>query len=105
MGREAPTHPGGRGHAAQVGACGGGGPWASARCPVDNAEQRPDRELDAKVDPGPQVLPGPLVHADLAAAAALPTSHEQRASTVIEFGLVEGQRLVDAQSRSPQHHD
>src|SRR4051812_27321637 len=36
--------------------------------PVDDAQQRADRELEAHVKPGPQLLPGPLVHADLAAA-------------------------------------
>jgi hypothetical protein len=30
---------------------------------------------------------------------------EQRAATVVEAGLVERERLVDAQSRSPEHDD
>src|SRR3954468_6389980 len=37
---------------------------------VDDAEQGADREFEAQVDPRLQVLPGPFVHADLAAASA-----------------------------------
>jgi hypothetical protein len=77
-----------------------------ARCrAVDDAEQRTDREAEAKVDPRLQVFPRPLVHADLAAAAALAAANEQRSATVVEVRLVERQRFMDAQARSPQHDD
>jgi hypothetical protein len=51
------------------------------------------------------VLPAPLVHTDLAPAPALAAAHEQCAATVVEVRLVEGERLVDPESRSPQHDD
>ena len=46
-----------------------------------------------------------VVHADLAAASALAAAHEQRAAALIEIGLGERERLVDAQPGPPQHHD
>jgi hypothetical protein len=56
--------------AAQLGAGGRGHPRPSARGAVDDAEQRPNRQLNARLEPGRELLPGPVVHADLAAAAA-----------------------------------
>jgi hypothetical protein len=50
-------------------------------------------------------LPRPLVHADLAAAAALAAAREQRAAATVEVGLVERQRLVNTQPGSPQYDD
>src|SRR4051812_25503090 len=47
---------------------------------VDDAE-RTDRAFEAQIDPGRQVLPGPRVHADLVAAAALAAANERRAAT------------------------
>jgi hypothetical protein len=44
-----------------------------------------------------QLLPGPVVHADLAAAAALAATHEQRAAPRVEAGFAERERFVDAQ--------
>src|SRR5919198_6264530 len=38
---------------------------------VDDAEQRPDGQLEARLEPGRELLPGPVVHADLTAAAPL----------------------------------
>ena len=55
----------------QLGTRDGGRPWSSSGRAVDDAEQRADGELEAHVEPTLQVLPGPLVHADLAAVAAL----------------------------------
>jgi hypothetical protein len=51
------------------------------------------------------VLPGRLVDADLAPAAALPAAYEQRAATVVEVGLVEDLGLVDPQARAPENDD
>jgi len=62
---------------------------------LDDAEQRADREFEAQIDPRLQVLPRPLVRADLAAAAAVAAADEQRSATVVEVGLAERQRLVD----------
>src|SRR4051812_40445444 len=44
---------------------------------VDDAKQRPARQSDAGVEPGPQLLPAPGVHADLAAATALTVADQQ----------------------------
>ena len=45
------------------------------------------------------------VHADFAAPAALAAPDEQRAAAMVEVGLAERERLVDAQAGAPQHHD
>src|SRR4051812_3399734 len=74
----------GRRRAAQLGARGGGRPWSSSGRAVDDAEQRADRELEPQIDPTLQVLPGPLVHTDLASAPALAAAHEQGPATVVE---------------------
>jgi len=60
-----------------------------------HAEQWADRTFETQVDPPLQVLPCPLVHADLAAAPSLAAANEQRSATVVEVGLVERRRLVD----------
>src|SRR3982751_813420 len=75
--RRTPTVSAVRRSSARVAA---GRPRSRSCRPVDDAEQRADQELDAHVKPRLQLLPGPLVHADLAAAAALAASHEQRAA-------------------------
>jgi hypothetical protein len=54
---------------------------------------------------GASCLPGPVVHADLAAAAALAAPHQQRAAARIQVGLGERERLVDAQAGAPEHDD
>jgi hypothetical protein len=100
--REASADACGRRRAAQLGTRGGGRPWSSSGRAVDDAEQRSDWELEAQVDPTLQVLPAPVVHADLAAATALAAAHEQGPATVVEVRLAEGERLVDPESRSPQ---
>src|SRR3954447_19018189 len=59
--------------------CSRAAPCDQARPPGpsgENAEQRADRQLDADAQPLLQLLPGPVVHADLAAAAALPAADE-----------------------------
>src|SRR3954466_4651107 len=78
---------------------------SSAGRAVDDAEQLGDRELEAHIDPTLQVLPGSLVHTDLAPAPALAAAHEQGPATLVEVGLVERQRLVNPQARAPQHDD
>jgi hypothetical protein len=103
--RETPANACGRSRAAQLGTRGGGRPWSSSGRAVDDAEQRADRELEAHIDPTLQVLPGPLVHTDLAPAPALAAAHEQGPATVVEVRLVERERLVDPKPRSPQHDD
>src|SRR4029453_18066696 len=54
---------------------------------------------------GSKLLPGPVVHADLAAAAALAAPHQQRSAARVEVGLGERERFADAQTSTPQHDD
>jgi hypothetical protein len=71
----------------------------------DDAEQRPDRELEPLLEPGVQLLPTPGVHADLSTPTSLSSADEQGASSLIEISLGERKRFLDAQSRSPQDDD
>jgi hypothetical protein len=52
-----------------------------------------------------ELLPGPVVHADLAAAAALAAPHQQRSAARIEVGLGKRERLADPQAGAPEHDD
>jgi hypothetical protein len=54
--REASPHSCLAGDASELRARGGGGPRPSARGAVDNAEQRSDWELDARLEPGRELL-------------------------------------------------
>ena len=56
-------------------------------------------------EPRPQLLPAPLVHADLAALAALAVSDQQRTAPGVEVALCERERFVDAQAAAPEHDD
>jgi len=80
---------------------GGGRPRPSARGAVDDAEQGADRQLDPGLKPRLELLPGPVVDADLAAAAAaLAAAHQQRSAS-----RGERERLVNVQAGAPQHDD
>ena len=89
----------------QLGTHSGVRPHASARWSGHDAKQRADRELGSGVKPGLELLPGPLVHPDLAAMAALAAPHEQRPAASVQVALVERQGLVNAQSGAPEHDD
>ena len=52
-----------------------------------------------------ELFPGPVVHADLAAAAALAAADEHCAAAGVEVGLGERERFVDAQPGAPEHDD
>src|SRR5688500_4321423 len=70
------------------------------------AEQRSDRQLDACLEPWRELFKGPVVHADLApAAAALAAAHKQRSAARGQIGLGERERLADAQPGAPEHDD
>ena len=75
MRREPTPHASVRGQPAQLAAGGGGRPGAAAGGSVDYAEQRPDRHLDAMLEPGVELFKPPCVHADLAAPIALPVAN------------------------------
>jgi len=72
---------------------------------VDDAQQRPDRQLEPHVEPGLQLSPAPGVHADLASAAALAAADEQRAAALVKISLGERERFLDAQPGSPQDYN
>src|SRR4051794_13731713 len=84
VGRKAATNPGLRGEPAELAADRGARPRPPAGRAVDDAEQQPDRQLEARVQPRPQLLPAPVVHADLAPAAALALAHEDRSAPLVE---------------------
>ena len=105
MGREASPHAGVPRHAPKLRARRRGRPRPPARRSVDDAEQRPNRQLDAHREPRLELLPGPVVHAHLAAAAALAASHQQRSATRVQVGFGERERLVDTQAGAPEHDD
>lgn len=67
---------------------------------VDHAQQRVDREPDAQLLPGIDVLPGPAVHADLATLVALAMADDHRSRASVEVGLGERERLADPQPRN-----
>jgi hypothetical protein len=102
---EAPANPGLAGDAAQFGAGGAGCPRPSACRTVDDADQRSERQLDPGLEPGLELLPHPVVHAHLAAPAALAAPHQQRSAAGVEVGLGERERLADPQAGAPEHDD
>jgi len=103
--REATPHTGPGGAPAQRGADGRGIPRAPARAPVDDAEQRTDRHPLACPQPWLELLKAPVIHADLAAAAALAAAHQHRAASRAEVELTEIERFLDAQPGPPEHRD
>ena len=52
-----------------------------------------------------ELLPAPRVGADLAASSAFAVADQERAAALIEVGLAERERFVDAQPGAPQDHD
>jgi hypothetical protein len=52
-----------------------------------------------------QLLPGPVVHADFAAAASLAAAHQHGAAARVEIGLGERERFADPQPGAPQQDD
>ena len=101
--REAPPHASLASDVSQLGAGGGGRPRPPARGTGDDAEHRSDRQLHPRVQPRLKLLERPVVHADLAPAAALAAADEERPAARVEVGLGERERLVDAQAGAPDH--
>jgi hypothetical protein len=73
---KATPHAGAGSGATQIGAGRGVRPVPSARRSGDDAEQRADREPDARLEPRVQLLPAPRIHADLAPSSSLPLANE-----------------------------
>jgi hypothetical protein len=59
---------------------------------VEDAEQRTDRHRLASFEPWLELLEAPVVHADLAALAALAAAHQHRATPRVEVELSQIQR-------------
>jgi hypothetical protein len=72
---------------------------------AQHAPERSERELAADLEPRVELLPGPAVHPDLAALAALPAPHEHGAAATVQVGLLEGKRFTDPQPGAPQQDD
>ena len=103
--REPAPHAGLGGEPAQLAADPGARPGPPAGGAVDDAEQRPGGQLVPRCEPWAQLLPAPLVHAELAAFAALAVADQQRAAPGVEVVLCERERFVDAQAAAPEHDD
>jgi hypothetical protein len=69
--REASANAGSGGGAPELGACPAGRPRAAAGASVDDAEQRTDGQRDPRGEPRLELLPGPVVHPDLATSPSL----------------------------------
>src|SRR5215210_1247032 len=87
MRRKAPPHTGLGGKPTELDPDPGARQGPAASGAVDDAEQRPHRQLDPVAEPGRQLLPAPGVHADLAPTATLALAHEQRPPPRIEVAL------------------
>jgi hypothetical protein len=74
--------------------------WAA-----DHAKERTDRERDACLKPGPQLLPGPVIHPNLSAATTLAAAHGDRAAADLEIALGESQCFRDPEPSTPQHNN
>ena len=72
---------------------------------MDHAEQRADREPDAELLPGLELLPRPAVHPHLATLAAFAVADKHSPAASVQVGLGERERFSDPQPRSPQHDD
>jgi hypothetical protein len=94
--REAPTDTRWRASPALVRAGGGARPRSAARGTGDDAEERPDWQVDPQLEPGPRFFPAPRVHADLAATSALAATDKQCATAVIEIGFGEAQGFLNS---------
>ena len=70
----------------------------SSCCSVDDAKQGPDGKTHADLEPRLQLIPRPVIHADLAAPAALAAADEDGASRSVKVTLGEVKRLADSQT-------
>ena len=65
MRREPPTHAGLGGETSKLPADSSRRPCATAGRAVDDAEQRPDRQLHTVLEPAVEMLETPVIHSDL----------------------------------------
>jgi hypothetical protein len=97
--REAPPDTSTSGHRMKLGAHACGRPWPPTGGPAEDAGRRTDRQLRAQCEPRDELLPGPAVHADLAALAAFAVPDQDCASAWVKVAFHQGERLTDAKGR------
>lgn len=68
---------------------------------MDDAQQRANRNLEPRVD----LLPGPAVHPDLTALAALPAADKDGAARAVQITLLKRESFANSQARPPEQHD
>jgi hypothetical protein len=68
-------------------------------------KQRPHGQLSAGGEPGAQLFPAPVVHADLAPSRALAAADQQRPTPLIEVVLRECERPLEPRSGPPEDDD
>lgn len=100
--REPAAHAGCAGGIAQLDANPGGGAGAAAGGSTQHAEQRADRQPGADAEPWLELLPGPAVHSDFAALAALALAHQHCAACLVEIASLNRERFTDSQPCTPQ---
>jgi hypothetical protein len=55
---------------------------------MNDAQQRADRKLAPNLEPQVDLFPGPAVHPDLTALAALPTADQDGAAGAVQIALL-----------------
>ena len=105
MRRQPPAHSSLQAGAAQLVAHGGRVPRSAAAMAVKNAEQQPDRQLAAQLNPRIQMLPTEAVHPHLSALTALAPPNCDRTAAWVQVGLGQGERFTDSQAGPPQDDD
>ena len=72
---------------------------------VNDAQHRADWKLTPELEPWVDLFPGPSVHPDFPALAALPVPDEHGAAGTVQIALLKCERLADSQSGPPEQHD
>src|SRR6266511_794946 len=94
--------PAWRGETAKLRSGGGHRPGPARRRPAEDAKQRPDRLLTPVLEPGPKLLPAPLVHPHLAPPAALAAADQHRPAGGLQISLPKRERLRDPKPGAPK---
>jgi hypothetical protein len=72
---------------------------------VDYAQHSAVWKLTPDLEPRIELFPGPAVHPDLSALAALSAPDEYGTAGTVQIALLEGERLTDPRACSPVQHD